>query len=51
MDLVADPSLWALALTQGRDLIRFLQTFQTMRRAYANGSFRYAVIVFEKKRS
>ena len=50
IDLVADPSLWALALTQGRDIIHFLKTFQTMRRAYANGSFRYAVMVFKKKR-
>ncbi|MCJ1324339.1 hypothetical protein MMC10_001001 [Thelotrema lepadinum] len=49
INLVADPSLWALALTQGRDIIGFLKTFQAMRRAYANGSFRYAIIVFEKK--
>ena len=49
VSLVADPSLWALALTQGRDFISFLRAFQAMRKGYANGSFRYAVMVFEKR--
>lgn len=48
ISLVADPSLWALALTQGRDFISFLRAFKAMRKGYANGSFRYAVMVFEK---
>jgi len=46
--LVQSPSLWALALTQGRDAIAFLQAFRAMRRGFANGSFRYAVMVFQK---
>ncbi|KAK3944106.1 gamma-tocopherol methyltransferase [Diplogelasinospora grovesii] len=46
--LVQNPSLWAFALSQGRDGIAFLQAFRAMRRGYANGSFRYAVMAFEK---
>ncbi|CAK7268941.1 hypothetical protein SEPCBS57363_003349 [Sporothrix epigloea] len=46
--LVQKPSLWAFALSQGRDGIAFLQAFRAMRRGYANGTFRYAVMCFEK---
>ncbi|CAK7234178.1 hypothetical protein SCUCBS95973_008846 [Sporothrix curviconia] len=46
--LVQKPSLWAFALSQGRDGIAFLQAFRAMRRGYANGTFRYAVMSFEK---
>lgn len=46
--LVQNPSLWAFAFTQGRDGIAFLQSFRAMRRGYADGSFRYAVMVFDK---
>ncbi|KAF5027199.1 hypothetical protein F66182_687 [Fusarium sp. NRRL 66182] len=47
--LVQNPSLWAFAFTQGRDGIAFLQSFRAMRRGYANGSFRYAVMAFQKE--
>ncbi|KAH8675927.1 S-adenosyl-L-methionine-dependent methyltransferase [Xylariales sp. PMI_506] len=46
--LVSSPSLWAFAISQGRDGLAFLQAFRAMRKGYANGSFRYAVMVFEK---
>lgn len=46
--LVQNPSLWAFAFTQGRDGIAFLQAFRAMRRGYANGTFRYAVMSFQK---
>ncbi|KAK4204349.1 S-adenosyl-L-methionine-dependent methyltransferase [Triangularia verruculosa] len=46
--LIQNPSLWAFALSQGRDGIAFLQAFRAMRRGYANGSFRYAVMGFVK---
>ncbi|KJR89150.1 tocopherol O-methyltransferase [Sporothrix schenckii 1099-18] len=46
--LVQKPALWAFALSQGRDGIAFLQAFRAMRRGYANGTFRYAVMSFEK---
>ncbi|KAM0804169.1 gamma-tocopherol methyltransferase [Usnea florida] len=46
--LVQNPSLWAFAISQGRDGLAFLQAFRAMRRGYANGTFRYAVMVFQK---
>ncbi|KAL8950616.1 MAG: hypothetical protein Q9183_007512 [Haloplaca sp. 2 TL-2023] len=46
--LVQSPSLWAFAFSQGRDGIGFLQAFRAMRRGYANGTFRYAVMVLQK---
>lgn len=46
--LVSSPSLWAFAISQGRDGLSFLQSFRAMRRGYANGTFRYALICFEK---
>ena len=46
--LVQSPALWAFAVSQGRDGLAFLQAFRAMRRGYANGTFRYAVMVFEK---
>ncbi|KAK1760511.1 gamma-tocopherol methyltransferase [Echria macrotheca] len=46
--LVQNPSLWGFAFSQGRDGIAFLQSFRAMRRGYANGSFRYAVMCFGK---
>ncbi|KAK4687583.1 hypothetical protein P7C73_g2534, partial [Tremellales sp. Uapishka_1] len=42
------PSLFALAFSLGTDVINFLKAFQAMRRGFANGSFRYTVLVFEK---
>ncbi|EGO60427.1 hypothetical protein NEUTE1DRAFT_75477 [Neurospora tetrasperma FGSC 2508] len=49
--LVQNPSLWAFAFSQGRDGIAFLQAFRAMRRGYSNGSFRYAVMSFQKEQS
>ncbi|KAK3377959.1 S-adenosyl-L-methionine-dependent methyltransferase [Podospora didyma] len=47
--LVQNPALWGFAFSQGRDGIAFLQSFRAMRRGYAAGTFRYAVMAFEKK--
>jgi tocopherol O-methyltransferase len=46
--LVSSPSLWAFAISQGRDGLAFLQAFRAMRRGYASGAFRYAVVAFER---
>ncbi|KAH8600064.1 S-adenosyl-L-methionine-dependent methyltransferase [Bisporella sp. PMI_857] len=46
--LIQSPALWAFAITQGRDGLAFLQAFRAMRRGFANGTFRYAVMVFQK---
>jgi tocopherol O-methyltransferase len=47
-ELVSSPSLWAFAISQGRDGLAFLQAFRAMRRGYASGVFAYGVVVFEK---
>ncbi|KAL3420337.1 methyltransferase domain-containing protein [Phlyctema vagabunda] len=46
--LIQNPALWAFAISQGRDGLAFLQSFRAMRRGFANGNFRYAVISFQK---
>ncbi|KAK5049095.1 hypothetical protein LTR84_005518 [Exophiala bonariae] len=46
--LISSPSLWAFAISQGRDGLAFLQAFRAMRSGYASGAFRYAVMAFEK---
>ncbi|KAI1825700.1 tocopherol O-methyltransferase [Xylaria intraflava] len=46
--LISSPSLWLFAASQGRDGLAFLQAFRAMRRGYANGTFRYAIMCFEK---
>ena len=46
--LVSSPSLWAFAISQGRDGVAFLQAFRAMRRGYTEGSFRYGVMAFER---
>ena len=48
LSLIQSPSLWALAFARGRDFIAFLKAFRAMKRGYANGTFRYAVMVFQK---
>ena len=48
LSLIQNPALWAFAITQGRDGLAFLQAFRAMRRGFANGTFRYAVMVFKK---
>jgi tocopherol O-methyltransferase len=48
LGLVASPSLWAFAFTQGRDFVAFLKAFQAMRKGFASGSFRYGVAAFLK---
>ena len=40
LQLVASPSLWALALAQGTDFVGFLRAFVAMREGYATGAFR-----------
>jgi tocopherol O-methyltransferase len=48
LSLIQSPSLWALAFARGRDFLAFLKAFRAMKRGYANGTFRYAVMVFQK---
>lgn len=46
--LIQNPALWAFAVSQGRDGLAFMQAFRAMRRGFSNGTFRYAVMAFQK---
>ncbi|EKD19943.1 methyltransferase domain-containing protein [Drepanopeziza brunnea f. sp. 'multigermtubi' MB_m1] len=46
--LIQNPALWAFAVAQGRDGLAFMQAFHAMRRGFATGTFRYAVMAFQK---
>ncbi|PFH55354.1 hypothetical protein XA68_18510 [Ophiocordyceps unilateralis] len=46
--MVQKPALWQFALSHGRDALAFLQSFRAMRSGYYKGSFRYAVMAFQK---
>lgn len=46
--MIQKPSLWQFALSHGRDALAFLQSFRAMRSGYYKGSFRYAVMTFQK---
>jgi len=46
--LVQSPSLWAFALSQGRDFIAYLQSFRAMRRGFATGTIKYTVVSWQK---
>jgi hypothetical protein len=48
LQLVASPSLWALAFSQGRDFVSFLRAFKAMRTGFSTGSFRYGIAAFNK---
>lgn len=48
LQLVASPSLWAFAFSQGRDFVAFLRAFQAMRKGFSTGNFRYGVAAFQK---
>lgn len=47
--LISSPALWAFAASQGRDGLAFFQSFRAMRRGFTNGTFRYAVMAFQKE--
>ena len=40
--------MWRFAFEHGRDFVAFLRSFGAIRRGFASGAFRYAVIVAER---
>jgi tocopherol O-methyltransferase len=48
LNIVAQPAVWKAALLHGKLFVQFLKSFDLMRRAFANGSFRYAVLIARK---
>jgi len=51
LDLIKSPSLWGLAVTQGKDFLHFLRSFWAMRQGYGSKAFVYCLIVAEKVRT
>jgi len=47
LEIVDRHTLWGLAALKGRDVLEFLRSFRAMRRGFASGAFRYALIVVE----
>ncbi len=48
-EIIAQPAVWSFALRHGRMFIDFLKAFDLMRKAFAGGSFRYAVLIARKR--
>jgi cyclopropane fatty-acyl-phospholipid synthase-like methyltransferase len=48
--LIANPTLWQLARSAGVEFIRFLSSFNAMRKGFASGCFRYAMLVARGER-
>ena len=48
LDIIKDKALWAAALQNGTDFVRFLRAFKDMRAGYASGNFVYGLMVAKK---
>lgn len=44
LELIRDRALWRVARQRGPDVVAFLGSFRAMRRGFASGAFRYAVL-------
>ncbi|MGD8818362.1 MAG: class I SAM-dependent methyltransferase [Acidobacteriota bacterium] len=49
LEIIDRNTLWSLAAMKGRDVLEFLRSFRAMRRGFASGTFRYALLVAEKR--
>ncbi|HYL85066.1 MAG TPA: class I SAM-dependent methyltransferase [Candidatus Angelobacter sp.] len=49
LDIIKDKALWALALQNGADFVRFLRAFKDMRAGFASGNFIYGMMVARKR--
>jgi len=48
LDIIKDKALWALAVQNGLDFVRFLRAFKDMRAGFASGNFIYGMMVARK---
>ena len=48
LDIIKDKTLWALAMQNGADFVRFLRAFKNMRAGYASGNLIYGMMVARK---
>jgi len=48
LEIIGDATFWALAVKQGRDFVRYLNTFRAMRAGFSSGAFVYGLLVARK---
>jgi cyclopropane fatty-acyl-phospholipid synthase-like methyltransferase len=48
-DLIKNPKIWRLARDSGTEFVRFLWSFNAMKKGFASGSFVYGMIVARKE--
>ena len=48
LDIIKDKALWAAAVQNGADFVRFLGAFQDIRAGFASGNFVYGLMVAKK---
>jgi tocopherol O-methyltransferase len=48
LEIIGDSSFWALAAKQGKNFVRFLNSFRAMRAGFASGAFVYGLLVARK---
>lgn len=49
LEIIDRNTLWSLAALKGSDVLEFLRSFRAMRRGFASGAFRYALLVAERQ--
>jgi len=48
-EVIKPKAIWSFAMSHGKALVEFLQSFQAMRAGFKSGTFRYPVMVLEKR--
>ncbi len=48
LEIIGDAAFWALAAKQGRNFVRYLNSFRAMRAGFSSGSFVYGLLVARK---
>ena len=49
LDIIKDKALWAAAVQNGADFVRFLRAFKDMRAGFASGNFVYGLMVASRR--
>jgi hypothetical protein len=48
MEIIGDAAFWSLAAKQGKNFVRYLNSFRAMRAGYSSGAFVYGLLVARK---
>ena len=49
MDIIAKPSLWKMALKEGKKFVDFLKAIDLMRKGFSTKTFQYGILIVEKQ--